>query len=266
MSTALRLALLVVVVGCAYLFLAHPYWFPAGASAASGSIDHQFRIAFWLFGALFIVGHLVLIYVLSKKPHADGNKVSPGSWRLEVTWTLAITVIFFWFNISGDHLWSSMMPAERQAGQIEVEVTGAQFQWYFRYPGTDGVFGRTDAQKFANAAEGNPLGIDPSDLAGRDDILSTAMIVPIGRTVQLHLRAQDVIHSLFIPAMRFKQDTVPGMEIHSHFTPTQIGNYEIACAELCGIGHYRMRAMVRVVSEEVFEKWMKAQETAAAGH
>ncbi|HEV7676632.1 MAG TPA: cytochrome C oxidase subunit II [Candidatus Angelobacter sp.] len=263
MSTAMRLALLVVVVGCAYLFLAHPYWFPAGASATSDSIDRQFRIAFWVFGALFVLGHLVLIYVLSKRPHADG-KIPSGSWRLEITWTLAITVIFFWFNISGEHLWSRMMPAEREAGQIEIEVTGAQFQWYFRYPGADGVFGRTDAQKFAKPSEGNPLGIDPGDPAGRDDILATAMVVPVGRDIQLHLRAQDVVHSLFIPAMRFKQDTVPGMEIHSHFTPTQIGNYEIACAELCGMGHYRMRALVRVVSKDDFEKWIKAQEAAAS--
>jgi cytochrome c oxidase subunit 2 len=265
MSTALRLALLLIVVGCAYLFLAPPYWFPSGASLTSNSIDHQFRIALWVFGALFIVGHLVLIYVLKKRPMANG-KASAGGWRLEVAWTLAITIIFFWFNISGEHLWSKMMPREKQAGEIEVEVTGAQFQWYFRYPGTDGVFGRTDAQKFARPDEGNPLGIDPSDPTGRDDILSTAMVVPVGHTVQLHLRAQDVIHSLFIPAMRFKQDTVPGMEILSHFTPTQIGNYEIACAELCGIGHYRMHALVKVVSEDEFAKWKTEQETAAASH
>lgn len=263
MSVALRFALLLIVTACVWLFLAHPYWFPAGASAISGSIDRQFMIAFWVFGALFVVGHLVLIYVLSKKPRADG-KVSRGSWRLEVTWILATTIIFFWFNISGEHLWSSMMPTEKQAGEVNIEVTGAQFQWYFRYPGADGVFGRTDAQRFAKADEGNPLGIDPGDPAGRDDILSTSMVVPVGHTVQLHLRAQDVVHSLFIPAMRFKQDTVPGMEIHSHFTPTQIGNYEIACAELCGIGHYRMRAMVRVVSEEAFAKWMKSQQQATS--
>jgi cytochrome c oxidase subunit II len=256
MSTALRLALLLVVVGCVYLFVAHPYWFPAGASSLSDLIDRQFRIALWILGALFVVGHLILVWVLSKKAHASSTP-SRGSWRLEVTWTLAITVIFFWFNISGDHLWSSMMPPERQAGQIDVEVTGAQFQWYFRYPGADGIFGKTDAQKFARPDEGNPLGIDPGDPYGRDDILSTSMIVPVGHTVELHLRAQDVIHSLFIPAMRFKQDTVPGMEILSHFTPTKIGVYEIACAELCGIGHYRMRAVVRVVSEEDFEKWLK---------
>jgi cytochrome c oxidase subunit 2 len=263
MSAALRLALLLVMTGCVYLVLAHPYWFPAGASSLSGLIDHQFRIALWVFGALFVVGHLILIFVLSKKPHADG-KSSRGSWRFEVGWTLAITVIFFWFNISGDHLWSSMMPPERQTGQIDVEVTGAQFQWYFRYPGADGVFGKPDAQKFARPDEGNPLGIDPGDPAGRDDVLSTAMIVPVGHTVQLHLRAQDVVHSLFIPAMRFKQDTVPGMEILSQFTPTKIGVYEIACAELCGIGHYRMRAVVRVVSEEDFEKWLKSASAANA--
>jgi cytochrome c oxidase subunit 2 len=256
MSRALRLALLLILVSCAYLFLAHPYWFPAGASSSSTPIDHQFKIAFLVFGTLFIVGHLVLIFVLSKKPHAE-SKASDSSWRLEATWTLAVTIIFFWFNISGEQLWSRMMPAEKQAGEIEVEVTGAQFQWYFRYPGADGVFGRTDAAKFAKPDEGNPLGIDPADPAGRDDILSTLMVVPVGRPVHLHLRAQDVIHSLFIPAMRFKQDTVPGMEIHSSFTPTQIGNYEIACAELCGMGHYRMRAMVRVLSEEDFAVWLK---------
>jgi cytochrome c oxidase subunit 2 len=255
MSAALRLALLFILCGCLYLFLAHPYWFPAGASLQSAAIDHQFRIAFWVLGGMFIVGHLVLAFVLAKKPHADG-KAWRGGWKLEATWTVAITAIFFWLHVSGGH---GMMP-DKHAGQVVVEVTGAQFQWYFRYPGADGVFGHTDAQKFAKADEGNPLGIDPGDPAGRDDILSTSMVVPVGREVQLRLHAQDVVHSLFIPAMRFKQDTVPGMEIHSHFTPTQMGSYEIACSQLCGIGHYRMRATVRVVSEEEFEKWLKAQE------
>lgn len=257
MSAALRLTLLLVLVGCVYLFLSPPYWFPAGASAQASPFDHQFRAALWVLGGMFIAGHLVLAFVLSKKPRADDGG-QRGSWRLEVAWTFVIAAIFFWFNISGERLWSSMMMHEAQPGQVQVEVTGAQFQWYFRYPGPDGVFGRVDAQKFAKADEGNPLGIDPSDPAGRDDVVTTAMIVPVGHLVQMHLRAQDVVHSLYIPAMRFKQDTVPGMEIHSHFTPTKTGDYEIACAELCGIGHYRMRAVVRVVSEEEFQKWVKA--------
>jgi cytochrome c oxidase subunit 2 len=85
------------------------------------------------------------------------------------------------------------------------------------------------------------------------------MVVPAGREVMLTLRAQDVIHSLFIPAMRFKQDTVPGMEIHAKFKPMQTGTYEIACTQLCGLGHYRMRASVRVVSEEEFARWLWEQ-------
>jgi cytochrome c oxidase subunit 2 len=257
MSAALRLALLTILLGCAYLFIFPPYWFPAGVSSQSPQIDHQFKIAFWVLGGMFIAGHLVLAYVLTKKPQASG-KVRSGSWKLEVTWTLVIVVIFFWLHISGGRMLSSTMMHEDHAGQIQVEVTGAQFQWYFRYPGTDGAFGRTDAQKFAKAEEGNPLGIDPGDPAGHDDFLSTVLVLPMGRPVQLRLRAQDVIHSLFIPAMRFKQDTVPGMEIHSYFTPTTVGDYEIACAELCGSGHYRMRSMVHVVSEKEFEKWLKA--------
>ncbi|HEY2361246.1 MAG TPA: cytochrome C oxidase subunit II [Candidatus Angelobacter sp.] len=263
MSAALRLALLLILAGCLYLFLAQPYWFPAGVSSQSAAIDHQFRIAFYVLGAMFIAGHLVLAFVLAKKPRADGKSLR-GGWMLEAAWTVAITSIFFWLHISGGHLTTHTMQAEHQLGQIDIEVTGAQFQWYFRYPGADGVFGRTDAQKFAKPDEGNPLGIDPSDPAGRDDFLSTSMVVPIGHKVQLELHAQDVVHSLFIPAMRFKQDTVPGMEIHSHFTPTQMGTYEIACSQLCGIGHYKMRASVRVVSEEEFEKWLYDQQKTVA--
>ncbi len=259
MSAALRIALVVITLGCLYLFVVHPLWFPATASAQAGLIDRDFSVAFWILGALFVAGQAVLAFVLIRKPTADGqSKNWRGNFRFEIGWTLAITVIFFGFHISGGHLWSQLHRPEEHGNQLTVEVTGAQFQWYFRYPGPDGVFGRTDAAKFAKADEGNPLGLDPADRAGRDDIVSTSLVVPIGRPVQLELRAQDVIHSLFIPAMRFKQDAVPGMAIETHFTPDKLGSYEISCAELCGIGHYRMRAEVRVVSEEEFQKWLRA--------
>jgi cytochrome c oxidase subunit 2 len=259
MSAALRLALLLILAGCLYLFLAQPYWFPAGASLLSAAIDHQFKIAFWVLGGMFIAGHLVLAFVLAKKPHAEG-KVLRGGWKLEVAWTVVITAIFFWLHISGNHLSMHAKTAMRVGSPREIEVTGAQFEWYFRYPGADGAFGRTNGQKFARPDEGNPLGIDPADPAGRDDIVSSSLIVPVGQPVVLRLRAQDVIHSLFIPAMRLKQDAVPGMDIRTSFTPNQIGTYEIVCSQLCGIGHYRMRTALRVVSEENFEKWLKGQE------
>jgi len=258
MPAALRAALLLILAGCLYLFLAPPYWFPAGASMQAIFIDHQFKVALWVLGAMFIAGHLVLAFVLWKKPRTDGKASRGNSW-LEIAWTVAVTVIFFWLHVSGNHPFAHMKMSTRLISQPEIEVTGAQFQWYFRYPGADGVFGRTDVQKFAKADEGNPLGIDPADPYGRDDILSSSLVVPVGQPVVLRLKAQDVIHSLFIPAMRVKQDTVPGIEIHSHFTPTQIGTYEIVCSQLCGTGHYKMRAVVRVVSEEEFQQWLTAQ-------
>ncbi|HEU4415532.1 MAG TPA: cytochrome C oxidase subunit II [Candidatus Angelobacter sp.] len=259
MAAALRMVLALITLGCVYLFVAHPLWFPAGVSAESVALDRNFAVAFRVLGALFIAGQLVLALVLMRRPATAESKHWYGNWRIEIAWTAAITVIFFWFNISGGRLWSHEIAPHSAAGATQVEVTGAQFQWYFRYPGADGTFGRTDAPRWAKADEGNPLGIDPGDPAGRDDIVATQMVVPVGHTVELQLRAQDVIHSLFIPAMRFKQDAVPGMDIHTHFTPVKVGVYEIACAELCGIGHYRMRALVRVVSEEEFAQWLKGQ-------
>jgi cytochrome c oxidase subunit II len=91
-------------------------------------------------------------------------------------------------------------------------------------------------------------------------VVSGTMVAPVNREVEVILRAHDVIHSLFIPAMRFKQDAVPGLAIHMHFTPTQTGDYEIACAELCGLGHYKMHGILKVVSQGEFDKWLAARE------
>jgi cytochrome c oxidase subunit 2 len=140
-----------------------------------------------------------------------------------------------------------------------VEVTGLQFAWYFRYPGPDGKLGRTKPE-LEDASVGNPVGIDPDDPASKDDIVTGTMYLPVNREAEVVLRAEDVIHSFFIPAMRFKQDAVPGLMIHMHFTPTQIGDYEIACAELCGLGHYKMHGVLKVVSQADFDKWLASKE------
>jgi cytochrome c oxidase subunit II len=258
MAVALLIALLLVTLGCIYLFLFHPWWFPAGVSGYAASVDHEFNTAFWLLGGLFLAAQLVLLFFLVKSRGRKKSSYFRGDWRVELVWTLAVAALFFWFHVSGGQLWSSMMLHEPANGALKIEVTGAQFQWYFRYSGADGTFGRVDAQRFSKPEEGNGLGIDPDDPAGRDDIVSTALVLPVGRDVELDLRGQDVIHSLFIPAMRFKQDTVPGMTIRTHLRPTQVGNFEIACAELCGTGHYRMRAVARVVTQEEFTAWLKA--------
>ncbi|HEV2987267.1 MAG TPA: cytochrome C oxidase subunit II, partial [Candidatus Angelobacter sp.] len=205
----------------------------------------------------FIAGQLLLgLFLLRSRfrPRAS----SRGSWPLEITWTVLITCLFFWFNLAGNRLWSEIKLHQPEEEALRVEVTGTQFQWYFRYPGNDGKFGQTDPQRFAKPEEGNPLGIDPHDPDGKDDVVATSLVLPAGHDVDLALRANDVIHGLFIPSMRFKQDAVPGMTIQAHFKPLQVGTYEIVCSQLCGLGHYRMRASVRVVTEEEFKQWLKS--------
>jgi cytochrome c oxidase subunit II len=255
---ALVLALLLITLLGIYLFVFHPWWFPAAAAADASALDHQLALALWVLGALFVAGQLVLAVLLFRARSKRFATYSQGSWRLEITWTVLIAILFFWFNLTGNRVWSeikSHQPGDNHS--VQVEVTGAQFQWYFRYPGADDTWGRTDAQKFAKPDEGNPLGLVPDDPAGKDDIVSTSLVLPVNQDVDLLLRAQDVIHSLFIPAMRFKQDTVPGMDVHAHLKPLQTGTFEIVCSQLCGLGHYRMRAVARVVTEEEFEKWLK---------
>jgi len=260
----LAFAFLLIAVSGIHLFTLKRWWFPAPAAENAVAIDHQFVTALWFLGVLFVAGHLLFgMAILRSRP--NGSAVpSRGHWGLEITWTFLIAALFFWFNISGERVWSQINAPQPPGDSIQVEITGAQFQWYFRYPGKDGAWGRTNTQKFARPSEGNPLGIDPDDPAGKDDIVSSSLVLPVNRDVNLTLRAQDVIHSVFIPAMRFKQDAVPGMEIHAQLRPLQTGNFEMACSQLCGLGHYRMRAAVRIVSEDEFKRWLKVQESTLA--
>jgi cytochrome c oxidase subunit 2 len=155
-------------------------------------------------------------------------------------------------------IWAAVHLAKAPADAIKVEVLGKQFAWSFRYAGPDGKFGRTDI-KLINDAGGNPFGIDDKDPAGNDDIVSSTLHVPAGTPVALTLKSRDVIHSFFVRELRLKQDLVPGMEIPLYFQADKIGSYELACAELCGLGHHQMRSSLEVMSAADFEKWKRQQ-------
>jgi cytochrome c oxidase subunit 2 len=138
---------------------------------------------------------------------------------------------------------------------VVVEVTGEQFTWNVRYPGPDGEFGRIDP---ALITAENSLGIDGSDPTAADDIHELAlMYVPVNHPVRIRLRSKDVLHSFYLPYHRIKQDAVPGMTVELWFVPTREGEFDIACAELCGFGHYQMRGFLHVVSEQEFERWLE---------
>ncbi len=246
------------------IFLGRVWWLPELASVHGAAIDRQFVLTLAIAGVVFFLAQLGLGYFIWRyRARGDGRAVY---WhenpKLEFTWTLATAIIFVGLGVQGNRVWAGLFSAEQGAGTLTIEVTAQQFAWNIRYPGKDGQFGRTDPAQI-NDSLANYLGIDLKDPAARDDIMTqNLMAVPVNRPVQLILRTKDVTHSFFVPHLRVKQDAVPGMAIRSHFTATRTGEYEIACAELCGMQHYMMRGRLLVMPRQEFEDWL-AQRAAA---
>jgi cytochrome c oxidase subunit II len=264
MGLALLVVIWLITFFSTYFFVAKTWWLPHGAALAAPWIDHQFAVTFILMGVIFVAAQVALGWVVWKfRDQGAASKVdySHGNTKLELVWTTLTAILFVGLNLMGSHVWASERFEPAHEGSVKVEATGLQFAWYFRYPGMDDKYGRTKPELIDASAGGDAaLGLDTTDPAAKDDVVSGTMYLPVGREADLTLRAQDVIHSLFIPQMRFKQDAVPGLIIHMHFTPTETGDYEIACAELCGLGHYKMHGMLKVVSQADFDKWLASKE------
>ncbi|MFB3812806.1 MAG: cytochrome c oxidase subunit II [Terriglobales bacterium] len=264
MGLALLAIIWIITFLSTYFFVAKTWWLPAAASAAAPAIDDQFTRTFIAMGVVFVLAQFALGYFAWRyrsRPNAPPADYSHGNTRLEILWTALTAILFIGLNLSGTAIWASERFKPAGSDAVPVEVTGMQFAWYFRYPGTDGKFGKTDP-RYIDPSAGNEaaIGLDTRDDAAKDDIVAGTMYVPVNRQVDLTLRAVDVIHSFFVPSMRFKQDAVPGLAVRMHFTPTEIGDYEIACAELCGLGHYKMHGTLKVVSQEDFDKWLASRE------
>jgi cytochrome c oxidase subunit 2 len=231
---------------------------PVQASAHAGEIDTIMLLVHALMFALAFGWGAVFIYTLvrfrrSRQPKADhGGVRSRMSTYAEVGIVLAELILLVGFSIPA---WASRLREVPEASEaVVIRVTGEQFAWNVHYPGPDAAFGRTD---LALVGADNPVGLDPASAAGRDDITAVnELVVPIGRPVVVQLSAKDVIHSFGVPAMRIKQDANPGMMTTAWFTPTRLGEFDVACSQLCGLGHYRMRAVLRVVSEDDFARWL----------
>ena len=198
----------------------------------------------------------------SKRPGSvrrvtSGKALLPAFWRIETLPLLLCCALFAAMTITSERLWAVLRYTGPAPEAMQVEVVGVQFQWYFRYPGADARFGLTRPQ-LVDAAAGNPLGLDRTDASGRDDLVSSLLVLPAGREVDLRLRAHDVIHGFFIPGMRLKQNAVPGLVLHVHFTPVTAGDYPVLCTQVCGSGHARMQALLRVVPPEQYEAWIAA--------
>jgi cytochrome c oxidase subunit 2 len=264
MGLALLAVIWLITLVSTYFFVAKTWWLPVGAAEAAGFIDHQFALTYVLMGIVFLAAQLGLGYIAWRyrdHPSAKPAQYSHGNTSLELIWTVLTAVLFIGLNLMGSRVWASQRFDPAGPNAVQVEVTGMQFAWYFRYPGNDGKYGATSVKLMDPSAGGEAaVGLNTSDPAAKDDVVTGTMYLPVNREVDVSLRAVDVIHSFFVPSLRFKQDAVPGLNIHMHLKPTQIGDYEIACAELCGLGHYKMHGTVKVVSQEDFDTWLAARE------
>lgn len=231
----------------------HSFWrLPVDASLHGPTLDQHLLLNLWIALGLLGLAHVLLFASLIRRRNAQ----RPASQLLSEYLPLAaITLLFLFLGIRAERLWAAQRYTGADLSAMQVEVTGMQFAWYFRYPGEDAHFGLTNLS-FADAASGNPLGLDSRDPYATDDIVSSQLVLPAGREVDLALRSSDVIHGFSIPALRLKQNAVPGETVHIHFTPTLPGDYAILCTQVCGSGHYRMNAILRVVSLDEFNAWL----------
>jgi cytochrome c oxidase subunit 2 len=254
--------LTVFTVITVYLFVAKASWnpgFPPAITAFGALIDAQYQRTLIITGIVFVLAQLGLAWAVFRF-RDQGQKATffEGHTGMEMVWTLATLVMFVGLGIYGERAWAEARFDEAPPGALQVEVTGMQFAWYFRYAGADGQFG-TIRTELSSPSTGNPVGVDPADANGRDDVVAPEMYVPVNRDVEVLIRSQDVTHNYYVRELRLKQDAVPGLLIRLHFNATVPGEYEIACAELCGLGHQRMRAFLRVVPQEEYDRWMQEQ-------
>jgi cytochrome c oxidase subunit 2 len=234
---------------------------PVAASAHAADIDFVLLLVHGLMLALFAGWSAYFVWVLVRFRSGRQTKADPGgaTGRLavgvEVGVVVAEGILLVVFALPVWYSRTAAPPADSNA--VVIRVVAEQFAWNVHYPGADGQFGQTST---ALVSAENPIGLDRSSPAGKDDIVElNLMHLPVNRPVILQLSSKDVVHSFGVPAMRVKQDVIPGLLSPVWFTPTRIGRYDIQCSQLCGLGHYRMRGIIVVESEADYEKFLAGE-------
>lgn len=259
MTTALILVL--VALGSVLFHVLSPWWWTPIASNWH-YIDDTINLTFWITGAVFTAIILFMAYCVFRFRHQPGRQAAyePENKKLEWWLTIGTGVGVAALLAPGLFVWNQFVTVP--PGASEIEVIGQQWQWSFRLPGKDGRLGTTDSKYIA---PDNPLGLNPGDRDGQDDVVIEVddLHLPLDKPVKLLLRSIDVVHSFYVPEFRAKMDLVPGTVTYIWLTPTRTGTFDILCAELCGLVHYNMRGKVVVEEESEYQAWLQKQKTFA---
>jgi len=262
------------------------------ASAHGYDLDSLFNITLFFTGIVFVITHIYLFWFSYKYREETGRKAYffPHNTQLEIIWTAIPFAVLVFLVVRGLQVWNEVMPdLDPSVEYLEIEATGFQFGWDIRYPGPDGKLGSKNFRKISGT---NSLGLNWDDPKNIDDFMPSEIVIPKGKKVRVRINSKDVLHNFYLPHFRVKMDAVPGLPTYFHFTPVttteeyrqrlreypewntlhdpddpssplrwEAFNYELACAELCGNGHWSMRRIVRVVEPEEYEEWAASQES-----
>jgi cytochrome c oxidase subunit 2 len=264
MGKLFAVAVIVITLISVSFFVMHTWWMPVDISTTGPAIDHQLEETMTGSGLLFLAGQVVLglfVWQASNKNPSRKIKIFPGGANpLVAAAIILVGIEILTLTFVGTKAWGAVNLAPPAADSLHIDVQAEQFAFYFRYAGPDGQFGGLHPDKIDDGS-GNYFGLDPAnDVAARDDVVVGSLVIPVNRPILLSLHSKDVGHSFYVPELRIQQDFVPGIEIPVHFTATQTGKFEIVCTQLCGLGHYNMKAYLQVMSEPDYEQWLKSQE------
>ena len=250
---------LAVIIGSVLFHIFTPWWWTDIASNW-GAMDDTINLTFWIGGGVFILVCLFMVYCTFKFSYKEGRNVEykPEDNKLEKILTVATTLGVAALLAPGLIVWNEFINTPKNA--LNIEVMAWQWGWQYRLPGEDGKLGTVQVAKISDE---NPFGINLDDPNGKDDILiqSDELHLKTNRPVQILLRSVDVLHNFYVPQFRAKMDAIPGIISYYWFEPNKLGEYEVLCAEYCGLGHYGMRAKVVVENEQNYENWLEEQET-----
>jgi len=259
---AFAIIVTIITIVSAAIFASHQ-WMPQDVSQLGVGIDRQMAETMISSGILFVVAQLVLAFFVWR--FADNNdrrkvKIFPGgATPMVVGAIIFVGAEILALTLVGSKIWASIYVAPADPHSLKIDVQAEQFAYYFRYPGPDGKFGALHPD-LIDESSGNFFGLDPAnDTSARDDIVAATLAIPVNTPILLELHAKDVSHAFYVPELRIQQDFVPGLVIPLHFTATRLTKSEIVCTQLCGLGHYNMRAYLEVMSADDFKKWLSEQ-------
>ena len=263
MGKTFAIAVTIITIVSTAIFVSRIWWLPPDVSQLGAGIDHAMAETMITSGILFVVAQLVLAFFVWR--FADNNdlrkiKIFPGgATPMVVGAVVLVGAEILALTLVGSKIWAGIYISPADPHSLKIDVQAEQFAYYFRYAGPDGKFGGLHPE-LIDPSTGNFFGLDPAnDTAARDDIVAATLAVPVNTPILLELHAKDVSHAFYVPELRIQQDFVPGLVIPLHFTATRLTKSEIVCTQLCGLGHYNMRAYLEVMSADDFKKWLNEQ-------